>query len=519
MPVTGNAYQKNFFAGGFQNCVICCLTFFSISISAFGQESKRIEIVQANTLEGTKIGNEEIRVLRGDVIFKQNSTLMYCDSALFYENSNSIDAFGNIRIQGPDAKMTGHVLHYNGNTKQAIITKDVKLTDDKMTLTTQTLNYNTETNIADYSTGGKVIDRENVLTSDKGYYYSKDKLVFYKDNVVLTNPEYIVHTDTLKYNTATATTYFYGPCYINSTGKDSSYIYCEFGWYNTNTGKSYFSKNAFIQSKTNKLQGDSILYDRKSKVGNAFRNVQVTDTVQKVIVKGEYAYVDENSHRSFVTGRTELIKIFETDSMFLHADTLYAIEDTVNIQKTYYAYKHARIFKSDLQGKCDSLVYSTIDSTMRFYHDPVLWNNNNQLTADSISLILAGGTIYSMQLRLNSFIISREDTVRFNQVKGRDMTGYFSNNTLYKIHVIGNGQTIYYLRNKKQQITGVNQADCSDLLIYINNNKVERISLLYKPDATLFPIKETNPLELRLKGYKWLEGVRPLVREDIFNWK
>ena len=124
-----------------------------------------------------------------------------------------------------------------------------------------------------------------------------------------------------------------------------------------------------------------------------------------------------------------------------------------------------------------------------------------------------------MQLRLNSFIISREDTLRFNQVKGRDMTGYFSNNTLYKIHVIGNGQTIYYLRNKKQQITGVNQADCSDLLIYINNNKVERISLLYKPDATLFPIKETNPLELRLKGYKWLEDVRPLVREDIFNWK
>ena len=483
------------------------------------QESKRVEIVQANSLEGSKINGEEVRSLSGDVIFKQNTTLMYCDSALFYENSNSIDAFGNIRIEGPNVKMTGKTLHYDGNTKQAVITKDVQLTDGKMTLTTQILNYNTETDIADYSTGAKVVDRENILTSKKGYYFSKERMVFFKDSVVLTNPEYIVHSDTLKYNTATATSYFYGPCYISSTGKDSSYIYCEYGWYNTNTGKSYFSSNAYIQSGSNRLEGDSILYDRNEGLGRAFHNVNVTDTVQKVIISGDYAYVNNNTHQSLVTGKAQLIKAFESDSMFMHADTLFAVEDTIRNQKTYFAYQHARIFKRDLQGKCDSLVYTSLDSTMRFYGNPVLWSEKNQLTADSISLTMSGNKIYSMQLRLNSMIVSQEDTIRFNQVKGRDMTGYFKENSLYKIDVTGNGQTIYYLRNKKQQITGVNQADCSDMVIFLNDNKVERISLIDKPDATLYPVKDTNPLELRLKGYKWLSAYRPMFKDDIFIWR
>lgn len=512
--------NRNHFA--FLSCkkfLICFIPLFLSCIIVYAQQPMRVEIVQANSLEGSKIGLDEIRRLKGDVIFRQNNTLMYCDSAIFYEKSNSIDAYGNIRINGPDAKMTGKTLHYDGNTRQAVITQDVQLMDGKMTLTTQALNYNTETDIADYSTGGKVVDHENILTSNKGYYFSKDKMVFFKDKVVLTNPEYIMYSDTLKYHTPSATSYFYGPCFINSTAKDSSVIYCEYGWYNTNTGKSYFSKNAYIQSKSNRLRGDSMLYDRNLKLGEAFKNVEVSDTVQKVSITGDYAYVNEKTNKSFVTGHTQLVKMFDVDSMYMHADTLFAIQNPEKTQKTYYAFDHVRIYKSDLQGKCDSLVYSTADSMMRFYHDPVLWNNANQLTADSISLTLSGNKIFSLQLRLNSLIVSREDTLRFNQVKGRDMTGYFQDNKLYKIHVIGNGQTIYYLRNKKKQITGVNQADCSDLLIFINDNKVEKISLLYKPDATLFPVKETNPLELRLKGYKWLEEMRPKNSSDIFNWK
>ncbi len=500
-------------------CLFLIATFFYSTHFSFAQKNKKVEIVQASSLEGSKINGIEVRRLVGDVIFKQDNTLMYCDSALFYESTNSIDAFGNIRIEGPDAKLYGETLHYDGNSKSSRVVKNVRLTDGKMELTTDAMNYDLSTEVADYNTGGKVIDNENVLTSQRGYYYSKDKMVFFKDNVVLVNPKYIMNSDTLKYNTTTATAFFYGPSTIQSTGKDSAYIYCENGWYNTKTEKSFFSKHAFIQTRENILNGDSILYDRKEGIGRAFKNVMVTDTTQKIIINGNYAYVNEKTNRSLVTGKTMLTKIFDKDSMYLHADTLYAVNDSLTKEKTYFAYKHVRIYKTDLQGKCDSLVYSSKDSTISFYSDPVLWSNQNQLTADSISILLSGSKIYSMNLRVNSFISSSQDSLRFNQIKGRDMIGYFKDNNLYKINVIGNGQTIYYLRNNKNQLTGVNRAESSDLMIFLNDSKVQKISLLNKPDATLYPIKELQPHELKLKGFNWLNEKQPHSKDDIFIWK
>lgn len=494
---------------------------FSLSWNQINaQKNKQVEIIQASSLEGSKVNGIEVRRLVGNVIFKQDNTLMYCDSALFYEVSNSIDAFGNIRIEGPDAKLFGETLHYDGNTKSSTVNKNVRLTDGKMMLTTDAMNYDLSTEIADYSTGGKVVDEENILTSQRGYYYSKDKMVFFKDHVVLNNPKYEMNSDTLKYSTNTSTAFFYGPSIIRSTGTDSAYIYCENGWYNTKTEKSYFSKNAFIQTKENILYGDSILYDRKNGIGRAYRNVKVSDTLQKIVINGEYALVNEKLNHSFVTGKAMLTKIFEVDSLYLHADTLYARNDSLTKQKTYFAFKHVRIYKTDLQGKCDSLVYSSKDSTIYFFSNPVLWSNQNQLSADSIALVLSGNKIHSMVLRANSFISSSEDTLRFNQIKGREMTGFFIDNRLNKILVKGNGQTIYYLRNNKEQLTGVNRAECSDLSIFVDEkSKIQSITLLNKPDATLYPIREINPRDLRLKGFNWQEEKQPQSRDDIFIWK
>ena len=488
--------------------------------SSSAQQAKQIEIVQAGSLEGVKIDGIEVRRLVGDVIFKQENTYMYCDSALFYESTNSIDAYGTIRIEGPSAKLFGDFVHYDGNTKNADVTgKVVRMTDGKMELTTTAMQYDTENDVGNYQVGGKVVDKDNVLTSKKGYYYSKDRMVFFKDSVVLTNPKYKMFSDTLKYHTPSSTTYFFGPSHIYSTGTDSAHIYCENGWYNTKTEKSRFSKNAYIESKENRLSGDSILYDRIEKIGIAYNNVQLVDTNQKVIISGDYAWLNEISGISFVTGNGLLTKVFDIDSLYMHADTLYAKQDTATEQKTYFAYHHVRIFKTDLQGQCDSLVYSSVDSTIWFYTNPILWSNNNQLTADKISLLLVGNEIKRMNLYSNSFIAGFEDSLRFNQIKGREMIGYFVDNKLSTIDVTGNGQSIYYIRNKKKQITGVNQANCSNMLIRIKENKVSKISLINKADATLFPVKETDPTQMRLKDFKWKGHLQPLTKADVFLWQ
>lgn len=485
----------------------------------YAQETRQIEIVRAGSLEGVKVNGIEVRRLVDDVVFKQGDTYMYCDSALFYESTNSIDAYGVIRIEGPRAQLYGDILHYDGNAEMADITgKTVRMTDGKMQLTTTALQYDLKQDIGVYNNGGKVIDKDNVLTSKRGYYFSKEKMVFFKDDVVLTNPKYVMKSDTLKYHTPTETAYFHGPCNIQSSGKDSAHIYCEYGWYNTATEKAWFSKNAYIESKENKLQGDSLLYDKLKGIGRAWNNVSVTDTVQKMIISGSYALLDEKKGTSFVTGNSMLTKIFETDSLFLHADTLYATQDTAKKQKTYFAYHHVRIFKTDLQGQCDSLVYNTADSTIWFYTAPVLWNNNNQLTAERINLLLSGNKIHTMNLLSEAFITGFEDSLRFNQVKGRIMVGYFENNKLSTINVTGNGQSIYYLRNSKKQLTGVNQAECSDMRIVMKDSKVHKISLINKPDATLYPVKQADPAMMKLKDFAWYGALQPKSKEDIFIW-
>lgn len=486
----------------------------------FAQSGKpqEIEIVRAGSLEGVRIKGEETRRLAGDVVFKQGDTYLYCDSALFYVAINSIDAFGTVRIESPRAKLTGDFLHYDGNTEIARITgKTVKLSDDKAVLTTTVLDYDLKSETGYFSDGGTVTDPDNVLTSERGTYVTREKAVYFRKNVVLNNPKYIMNADTLKYSTPDATAYFLGPCTIRSTGTDSSFIYCEYGWYNTKTEKSYFSKNAYLQSKENILKGDSLLYDRKLQTGKAYRNVMVIDTVQQMIIAGDYAWLNELSGKSFVTGAAELIKIFKTDSLFLHADTLYASTDSLN-GKTFYAYKHVRVYKPDLQGQCDSLVYATSDSTIRFFGMPVLWNNQNQLTGKHIRLQLSGNELSKLYLDSDAFIASKEDSVRFNQIRGKDMTGFFTDNELSRIDVTGNGQTVYYIRNKKNLISGVNRADCSEMSIYTNEGQVKKISLVKEPDATLYPAKEADPAEMKLKGFNWHSQLQPLSREDIFMW-
>lgn len=486
-----------------------------------GQVPSKIELVKADVLEGNEeILGKNVRRLAGNVVFKQDEVFMYCDSSYFYSDDNSLDAWGHILItQGDTIQLTGEQLKYNGNTKKAVVERNIVMRDRKATLTTHILEYDMSTETAEYFEEGKIVDSENVLTSRNGIYSSKSKTFFFREDVVLTNPEYIMYSDSLQYYSPYSTAYFFGPTIIVSTGEDSNFIYCERGWYNTKTEKSYFSRNAYILSKTQKLAGDSLLYDRISGVGEAYQNVSVIDTVEKIMISGEKGIFKEKEKKSFITGRTMLTQIFDNDSLFMHADTLFAAYDSSGAIKNYYAFYHVRFFKSDLRGVCDSLTYSSADSTLRLLGNPVLWNNENQLTADTMFLVTGSSAIYSLVMINSSFIISKEDSLRFNQVKGKDMTGHFMENKLYKIDVNGNGQTIYYGKNNKEELVGVNRADCSDMLIFVSENKVEKISLLNKPEATFYPINELQPEELKLRGFLWQQHRQPLSKEDIFIWR
>jgi lipopolysaccharide export system protein LptA len=487
-----------------------------LPILAFGQTGKKIEVRNADALEFDERIPDAQRLI-GNVLLEHEGTLLYCDSAYLYDVQNRMEAFSNVRIVGDSLIMTGKQLLYDGKTKIADVTGDVRLVDPSTILTTDKLRYDLKSKVASYSTGGKIIStkNKNELTSQIGQYNSTKRMFYFNKQVVLSNPKYTMRGDTLQYNTVLETAYFFGPTTISS---EENKIYCESGNYNTRTDISQYGKHAKITSKGQEISGNSLWYDRKAGLGKARNQVMIYDSSEQVIITGDYVDYFEKSDRMLITQQAELKKLIGGDTLFLHGDTLKSFKDTLSNKRTILAYKHVKFYKEDFQGRCDSLSFTEQDSMMRFYGKPVIWSGENQLSADSISMQLAKNEIQTLYLRLASFIVSEEDSLHFNQIKGKHITGHLIKNELRKIDVKGNGQSIYFAEDADGYI-GVNKADCSDMLIYVDSNKVKRITFITKPTATLFPVNELPSDEAQLNGFNWQITHRPLKEEDIFKWQ
>lgn len=488
-------------------------------IVVFAQKAKKLEIVHADDLIFDKSSGNNAKRLIGNVVFKQEQTFMYCDSAYFYSETNSFEAFNNIRIvEGNDMSLTGDVLNYDGNSKYAKLRGNIKLKDAETTLTTNYLDYNREDRFAFFQGGGEIINTSDdiKLTSGIGYYFPDTKFFHFKDSVVLISDDYTIKSDTLHQNNASNITYFYGPTEIWS---DSTYIYCERGFYDKDGKASEFVKNAFIQNENQSLKADSIRYDLENNLGWMHGNAEITDTTEDFIVKGNYAIHNKLDSTSLVTGQALLIQIFDEDSFFLHGDTLFSEFDSTRKHRIIHAYRKVKFFKEDLSGKCDSLVFSNADSLIKLFYDPIIWVDANQLTAQYIQIKNYDGKIKWMEMVENSFIITQEDSVKFNQISGNNMMNIFRDGALVKIDVKGNGKTMYYAKEEDGSYIGVNDATAEDLIIFLDSNAVEKIKFYKNPTSKLTPLEEVNEKDLRLPGFDWRIREKPLKPEDVFIWE
>ncbi len=477
------------------------------------QKKTRIDILYSESFQYDKRLGENFKRLIGDVRLKHEEVIMSCDSAHLYDADNEVQAFGNIHVnQGDTIHLYGDYLKYRGDTRVAQVRKNVVLIDRDTRLTTDYLDFDLENNIGIYYNGGKIVDKENILESQRGYYYSDPEIFYYKDSVVITNPDYTIHCDTLRYDTRSSTSYFLSPTIIRG---DSLFIYCEDGWYNLDLDLSQFNKNAFIQTGEQTIRGDSLYYDRGNGFGKAIGNIELTDTTENVVLKGNYAEYFEEPERSLVTDSALFIQYTATDTLYLHADTLRSVTDSLGF-RLLRGFYDVRIYRRDFQAICDSLAYSFADSTIHMYHGPVIWSDENQLTADYVEIFTRNRRIDRMEMYRSAFIISMEDSSRYNQIKGKDMTGFFRDGQLHLIRVSGNGESIYYAEDENG-IIGVNKAICSNIEIVVENRKIKRIRFLVNPDGTFSPPLQVVPSEMKLKGFKWYGSLRPLNELDVFR--
>lgn len=474
--------------------------------SFYAPAQSRIQIINADLMEFNDYGDKKIRTLTGHVKLEQNGVYLMCERADFDAEANTVDASGSVHIQQDTINIYSDKLFYNGNDRKARLSGNVKLTDRKMTLTTQQLDYDMNTRTGYYNSGGELRSDTSVLTSKIGYYYAATRDVYFKKNVVLTNPRYLLKADTLRFNTYHKRAYFLGPTNILS---DSSKIYCERGYYDTQNEITQFAKGARMINREQHLQADSIIYFKKQRYGLAYGKIRWNDTIRKNIVMSDFARYDENQSSLLAIGNPVFIDASDKDSLFLKADTLYSAEFETSGKRWLHAFHHVLIYKNTISARCDSIYYSESDSTFRFYKDPVLWVDANQLTADTISMTLSNKKLHSFLMIKNSIIINSVDSTRYNQIQGKRMTGYFEDGELYKLYVEGNGESIYYGEDDEKKLIGVNKAVCSNMIINIRDNKVKRIKFLDKPTATLYPPKDAPESELKLKLFKWLKHLQP----------
>ncbi|MEH6680876.1 MAG: OstA-like protein [Sediminicola sp.] len=451
------------------------------------------------------------------VQFEHQGALLFCDVAIFYQKENRLKALNNVRLQqGDSVTMTSGKVDYDGNLKLAKAYENVVLTNSDMTLKTDTLRFDREKQEAYYQDYGTVVDSANTLTSEVGRYFMVTKKYQFLDSVHIDNPEYIIDSEQLDYYTTSKNAYMYGPSTI--TG-EAYKLYCERGFYDTKIESGYGIKNTRIDYNNRIIVGDSVFFDKAREFASATNNIQITDTVNKGIIRAHYAEVFKAKDSVFATRRAVSINEVQNDSLYMHGDTLMITGKPE--ERIIRAFRNAKFYKTDLSGKCDSIHFDQKTGITQLITAPVIWNGENQMTGDSIHLLsdLKTEKLDSLKVLNNAFIIALDTIGKegYNQAKGKDLFGKFVDNELKIIDLVKNTEVIYYLYNDDQELIGIDKTICSAINIVMQKNEIEDITFITNPDGDVFPEVELPENSRKLKGFIWRGPERILTKDDIFD--
>ena len=488
----------------------------------------------------------DVQILKGDVCFRHDSVLMYCDSAYFFEKQNSLHAFGHVHlVQGDTLEGFGDILYYNGNTKLARFRNHVKLIhNNETTLTTDSLDYDRAKNIAYYFSGGMIEDELNTLTSKWGQYTPDDNQALFSGEVQLLHPKFVLTSDTLCYNTATYRADLVSPTRI--VYEHETTILSSNGWYNTQTEHSMLlDRSLIVHVDGMTLTGDTIYYDKQAGYGKVLGSMQSVDSTNQMTLYGNKGEVWETDNHGYVTDSAMLVEW--SDSLmftYMHADTLFTDQipyqrrdlirkdsvlvdsvwqhpapDTIWVDTTYLqvkAYYNVRVFREDMQAVCDSAHYNGRDSIATLCGDPVCWNEDNQVSADTVKIYLKNGAVDYLHGMGNAIAIKQEGEAEFDQLAGKEMFAYVQNNDVYLVDVQGNAETVFYPREDDGTYVGVNRTQSSFVKLYLENRQIHHILFTASTSGVMIPISQATDEDKFLVTFFWAEQERPRQPGDIF---
>ncbi len=538
------------------------------------QEGKTLEIKGGDSMVMRKVDSlHSFTSLKGHAYVKQEKTHFYADSMVVNETDNTLEAFGNVHINDADSVHTyAQYVKYLGKAKKAFLKRKVRLTDGKGELTSDELEYDVTLKIGTYLKGGKLVNKKTTLISREGYYYGDTKDVIFKQKVVLIDPEYKVVTDTLQYNTSTEIATFTSPTIIYSDSGRRT-VKTRQGYFDMKNKRGILNKRSVIEDSTYTFTADDMAIDDSTKQ-DEFRGNAVyrgKDTAKGFDLIANNIKTNRKKDILLATEKPILIVKQKKDSVFVSADTLYsarlsdllkirkvpvirnsiadtslpkpmndslaakALHDTVALKKIpqsfsdsankkdsssnkyFEAYFHVRIFSDSLQAVCDSLFYSLEDSVFRLFRNPVIWAKQNQITGDTIYLYTKNQKPERLYVFENAMAVGKVDSTNyFNQSKATTINALFHEGDIYFIRLKGNAESVYYMQNEKNQFRGVNKGSSGMVdILFDQKSKPKRVTWKMAYDATNYPMRSTNHEELKLRGFRWLDNLRPKSKFDI----
>ena len=495
---------------------ICFSLFLITSIKVNAQKTpKKIIVEHSDFADVNQAEMPDAFLLTGNVVVNHDGVVLTCNKAYFFQKENYIKAFGNVQlVQGDTLYLNSKYAEYNGNVKKAFATGDAVMTSPDATLSTDTINFDRNVQEVFYNTKGTIVNKENTLVSKSGRYYVAEKKFQFLTEVIVTNPKYVMKSNHLDYYSNSGHSYLFGPSTITSA---TNFIYTEKGFYDSKKNLAHFLKRSYIKYDNRLIEGDSLYYDRNKEFASATRNVKITDSINRGIVKGHYAEVFQQKDSMYVTKRAVAVNFVENDSVYIHGKKLMVTGKEDN--RIIRAFNNVRFFKVDMSGKCDSIHSSSKTALTKLIGNPILWNGESQITGDIMHLIGDNKTqkLDSLKVLNNTFIISKDTLgTGYNQIKGLNLFGKFKEGKLHDVDIIKNAEVIYYMRNDEQELIGINKNVSSKINILFDQNTIETITFFQQVDGDIFPEDEIDEHDRKFRGFKWRGDERIRSKDDIF---
>ncbi len=447
---------------------------------------------------------------------KRKEIKFFCDSAYQHSDTQIIEAFGKVQVnRGDTIDLQGDYMSFDVLKNFLKVRNNAKLEHAKAQLYTDSLDYDMETEIGAYNYGGKLVDSTSVLTSQIGKYYAQTGDAYFEKNVKIEGEDYTITADSIRYNVNSDKAFIIAPTDFHNEKYE---MYAEKGVYDAQTGISNLTQATRLTDKNYVLTGDKLNYDDKTGIGILTKNCKLVDSTGNSILRSNYMLSNRSDSSVLVTDSLELEYRMKTDTLFAHSDTIFVHKDSLH-NDVLEMYWKVKIFKADLQGKCDSMAFTAADSIMKMFKEPTIWSAGNQLTGDTITAKFVEGKVKYVDLLQNAFLISADDATQsfYNQMKGRKMRGFIEKDTLRNVEVYGNGESLYFAKDKGKYV-GMNRIRCSDITIRFKEQKLNTVVFRNKPVGTMYPMEERDKTSLYLSGFRWDESNRPRKREDIFVW-